>query len=86
MIFLSLLINTILFFLVLNFSYIKQKRTDPNYPDKPFSKLVLFPLALGIIFTLIVDVFKGIFIYQIIFFLIAALLLYWIFYILNSKN
>lgn len=86
MIFLSLLVNTLLFFIIFNLSYIKQKKADPHYPDKPFSKLVLFPLALGIIFTLIVDVFKGIFIYQIIIFIIAALLLYWIFYILLPRS
>ena len=52
MIFLSLLVNTLLFFIIFNLSYIKQKKADPKYPDKPFSKLALFPLALGVIFTL----------------------------------
>ncbi len=85
MIFLSLLLNTLLFFVVLNISYLRQKRRDPNYPDKPFSKLVLFPLALGIVFTLVVDMFKGIFIYQMLLFGLAALFLYWIFYVLNRK-
>lgn len=86
MIFLSLLVNTLLFFIIFNLSYIKQKKADPKYPDKPFSKLALFPLALGVIFTLIVDVFKGIFIYQIIIFIISALLLYWIFYFLLPRS
>ena len=85
MIFLSLVINTLLFFLVFNVSYIKKKRENPEYPDKPLAKLILFPLALGIVFTLIVDVFKGIMLYQLLFFLVAALLLYWIFYVMSKK-
>ena len=85
MIFLSLLLNTLLFFVGLNISYWQQKRRDPQYPDKPFSKLVLFPLTLGIVFTLIVDMFKGIFLYQMLLFGLAALFLYWIFYVLNRK-
>lgn len=82
MIIVSLIINTLIIFLVLNLGYIKKKREDPNYPDKPFKHLVLFPLTLGIIFTLIVDGFKGVIIYQLALFAVAALLLYWIFYIL----
>lgn len=76
----SLLLNITLFFTVLNLSYIKKRRLDPDYPDKPFAKLVIFPVALGTIFTLIVDAFKGIIFYQLIFFVIAAVFLYWIFY------
>ena len=85
MIFLSLILNTLLFFIVLNISYLRQKRQNPDFPDKPFSKLVLFPLALGIVFTLIIDMFKGIFIYQMLLFGVAALFLYWIFYVLSKK-
>ncbi|MEN6460628.1 MAG: hypothetical protein ABFC94_04560 [Syntrophomonas sp.] len=83
MIFFSLLLNTIIFFVVLNLSYFKKKRNDPDYPDKPFTQSVLFPLCLGIVFTLIVDAFKGIMIYQIILFMVAAILLYWIFYMVR---
>lgn len=86
MIIVSLIINTLIIFLVLNIGYIKKKREDPNYPDKPFSKLVIFPLALGIVFTLIVDGFKGVMIYQLALFAAAALLLYWIFYILATPR
>jgi len=86
MIILSLILNTLLFFVVFNISYINQKRLDPDYPDKPFSKLVLFPLALGIVFTLIIDMFKGIFIYQMLLFGLAALFLYWIFYVIGKKT
>ncbi|HHV15709.1 MAG TPA: hypothetical protein GXX58_03945 [Gelria sp.] len=86
MMFFSLLLNTLLFFVVLNISYLRQKRRDPDYPDKPFSKLVLFPLALGIVFTLIVDVFKIFFIYQMVLFGLAALFLYWVFYFFNRKS
>jgi hypothetical protein len=86
MIIVSLIINTLIIFLVLNFGYIRRKREDPDYPDKPFSKLVIFPLALGIVFTLIVDGFKGVMIYQLALFAAAALLLYWIFYILATPR
>lgn len=80
MVIFSLIINVILFFTILNWNYIKNKRKNPDFPDKPFTKLVLFPLALGVVFTLIVDVFKGIVFYQLIIFLVVAILLYWIFY------
>jgi uncharacterized membrane protein YagU involved in acid resistance len=66
-------------------SYFRQKRLNPDFPDKPFSQLVLFPLALGLVFTLIIDMFKGIFIYQLLLFGLAVLLLYWIFYVLGKK-
>lgn len=85
MIVISLLINSVIFFFLLNFSYIKKKRENPNYPDKPISKLLLFPLALGIVFTLIMDVFKGIMFYQLLLFALATLLLYWIFYVLRKE-
>lgn len=85
MTFVSLAINTLIFFVVLNLSYLKKKREDPDYPDKTFAKLFLFPLALGIVFTLIVDVFKGVMFYQLFIFLLAALLLYWIFYVMGKK-
>ncbi len=85
MTFFSLIINTAIFFVVLNFSYIKNKRENPAYPDKPVSQLILFPLALGVTFTLIVDVFRGFMLYQLFIFLLAALLLYWIFYVLKKS-
>lgn len=81
----SWLLNTALFFGLLNISYFSKKRRDPNYPDKPFSKLVLFPVALGTVFTLIVDAFRGVIFYQFLLFLIAAILLYWIFYFLKPR-
>lgn len=83
MILFSLLLNTAIFFMVLNLSYFKNKRNNPDYPAKPFTKLVLFPLCLGIVFTLIVDAFKGIMIYQFLLFMVAAILLYWIFYMVR---
>ncbi|MDD2509770.1 MAG: hypothetical protein PHG94_01350 [Syntrophomonas sp.] len=85
MIFFSLILNTAIFFIALNLSYIKKKRENPAYPDKPVSQLILFPLALGVVFTLIVDVFKGFMLYQLLIFLLAALLLYWIFYVLKKS-
>jgi len=59
MTFLSLLINTAIFFFVMNYSYFKRKKENPDYPDKPVSQVVLFPLAVGIVFSLIVDSFRG---------------------------
>ncbi|KUG02969.1 hypothetical protein ASZ90_019652 [hydrocarbon metagenome] len=86
MIFVSLIINTVIFFLIINWSYLQKKKADPNYPNRPFSKFILFPLALGIVFTLIVDAFKGVMIYQLILFLVAAILLYWIFFVMNNRK
>lgn len=84
MIVISLVINTLLFFLVLNYSYLANKRKDPDYPDKPLARLLLFPLCLGIVFTILVDAFKGIMFYQLILFVLAAILLYWIFYVVRK--
>ncbi|NLB87974.1 MAG: hypothetical protein GX790_01915 [Syntrophomonadaceae bacterium] len=81
----SWLLNVALFFALLNLSYFKNKRKNPDYPDKPFSKLVLFPVALGTVFTLIVDAFRGIIFYQFLLFVVAAILLYWIFYHLKPR-
>ncbi len=86
MILISLIINTVIFFLITNWSYLQKKKSDPNYPDRPLTKVILFPLALGIVFTLIVDAFKGVMIYQLILFVVAALLLYWIFFVMNNRN
>ncbi len=86
MIYLSLTINCLLFFLLLNLSYIKNRRADTGYPEKPFSKLVVFPLTLGIIFTILMDVMKGLMFYQILIFLFAAALLYLFFYVFNGKK
>ncbi len=76
----SLIINVVLFFLIFNLGYLKNKKANPNYPNKPFAQLVVFPLILGILFTLIVDVFKGILFYQLIIFIIVAIILYCVFY------
>lgn len=81
MIAVSLIVNTLIFFAVLNCSYILKKRRDPDYPDKPLGQLLLFPISLGIIFTVLVDAFKGVIFYQLVLFAVAAVLLYWIFYI-----
>lgn len=85
MVFFSLILNTAIFFTILNFSYIKKKRENPAYPDKPVSQLVLFPLALGLVFTLIVDVFRGFILYQLLIFLFVSAILYWVFYILKKN-
>lgn len=81
----SWFLNVLLFLVVLNISYIKNKHHNNNYPDKAFSKLIIFPLALGTVFTIIVDVFKGFVFYQLILFIIAAILLYWVFYFYKPR-
>ncbi len=86
MIAISLIINTVIFFLITNWSYLQKKKADPDYPTRSLTKVILFPLALGIVFTLIVDAFKGVMIYQLILFLLAAVLLYWIFFVMNNRN
>jgi len=84
--FLSLVLNTVLFMVIFNISYWRKKRDNPDYPSKSFGKMILFPLSLGIVFTLIIDVFKGIFIYQMLIFVLAALVLYWFFYVIIPKR
>jgi hypothetical protein len=80
MIIVSLIINSLIFFAILNYSYLAKKKHDPDLPDKPFAQMWLFPLCLGIIFTILVDAFKGVMFYQLILFVLAAILLYWIFF------
>ena len=86
MIAVSLIINTALYFIVLNLGYYRRRRQNPGYPEKPFHQLYLFPLALGIVFTLIVDSFRGIVFHQLLIFLAAALLLYRKFYVLAAPK
>lgn len=76
----SLVINTMAFLLVFNWSYIQKKRVDPNYPSKPIAKSVLFPVGLGIAFTILVDAYKGIIYYQFLLFLAVAAVLFWVIY------
>ncbi|MGI6435970.1 MAG: hypothetical protein ACOX0F_11530 [Syntrophomonadaceae bacterium] len=86
MIIFSLLLNTVIFFILLNAGYLRRRRSDPMCPEKPFHQLYLFPLALGVVFTLIVDSFRGIVMYQLIIFVAAALLLYWIFFVMSGQK
>jgi hypothetical protein len=86
MIAVSLLINTMLFFMILNLGYIRRRRHNPDMPPKPFHQLYLFPLALGIVFTLIVDSFRGIVLYQMMIFLAVTLLLYWVFFVMSGHK
>ncbi len=82
----SLILNTTIFFLIFNMGYLRRRRQDPTCAQKPFHQMYLFPLALGIVFTLIVDSFRGIVMYQMIIFLAAALLLYWIFFVMSARK
>jgi hypothetical protein len=81
-----MLINAVIFILLMNIGYIHNKRLDPNYPDKPITQAFLFPLALAAVFTLLFDVFKGLFIYQILIFGVVAGMLYWLFYVMGNRN
>jgi hypothetical protein len=85
MLFFSFVLNAVIFFLLLNLGYLKRRRQDPDYPQKSISKMVLFPISLAVVFTLLMDTFRGIIFYQFVLFLVAALLLYWIFYIMAKK-
>jgi len=86
MLILSLLINIILFFLIFNIGYLNRKKTNPATPDKPISQMYLFPLAIAILFTLIMDAVKGIFYYQMLIFIVAAILIYLLFYKAGQKK
>ncbi|WP_054695611.1 hypothetical protein [Syntrophomonas palmitatica] len=82
----SFLINAVIFFLLLNIGYIRNKRMNPSYPDKSISQAFIFPLALALVFTLLFDVFKGLFIYQILIFAVSAGILYWLFYMMGKNK
>ncbi|HWP98291.1 MAG TPA: hypothetical protein VN426_15705 [Syntrophomonadaceae bacterium] len=82
---LSLILYCLIFFLIINWSYIQKKRQDPDCPDRPLDQLVLFPVALGVAFTLIARIFRGIFLYQTVLFLLTAALLYWVFFLAKKK-
>jgi len=82
----SLLINILIFFLLVNLQYFSRKRQDPNYPKKSLVKMLAFPLALGIAFTVLFDVIKGFMIYQLLIFSIVAGFLYWLFYVAGGRK
>ncbi|HRY13101.1 MAG TPA: hypothetical protein P5309_05980 [Syntrophomonadaceae bacterium] len=73
-------INSIIFLLIFNWSYIQKRRVDPNYPPKPIAQSILFPLGLAVAFTMLVDAYRGVMYYQLIMFLLVAALLFWMFY------
>lgn len=81
----SLVFNVLLFFLLLNWNYLGEKRRNPNHPDRSLSMLVGLPLALGLVFTLVNRVFKVMFIYQIVIFIVLAALIYWVFFLTRKK-
>jgi len=70
-------VNTLIFLMVFNWSYIQKRRLDPNYPPKPLAQSVFFPVSLGIAYTILVDAYKGILYYQLILFLVVAVVLFW---------
>jgi len=70
-------INILIFLLIFNWSYIQKKRLDPSYPNKPITSSLLFPAALAVAYTLLVDAYKGVIYYQLILFLVVAAVLYW---------
>jgi len=74
---LSFLLNTLVFILLFNWSYIQKRRVNPDCPRKPIARSLIFPVALGIAYTLLVDMYKGIFFYQLFLFLIVGLVLFW---------
>ena len=82
----SLAINIFVFLLLFNWSYIQNRRKNPDYPPKPMSRSLMFPVSLGIAYTLLVDMYKGIFYYQLFLFLIVAAVLFWKLYGSNKKG
>lgn len=75
--FVSMAVNTLVFILVFNWSYIQKRRLDPNHPRKPLAQSIVFPVSLGIAYTILVDAYKGILYYQLILFLVVAAVLFW---------
>ena len=82
MIFLSFVINALIFLLVFNLGFSDKKKK--NHQTRSLSKTLFFPLALAVAFTLLIDIFKGLFVLQILLFLMVAALLYYIFFIFNK--
>lgn len=82
---LSIVLNVLLFFLLINWNYLSEKRRNPNHPDRSLSLLVGLPLALGIVFTLVNRVFRFMFFYQIVIFIVLAALIYWSFFLTKKK-
>jgi len=82
----SLLMNVAVFFLLVNIQYFNRKRNEPDYPKKPLVKMVLFPVALGVAFTVLFDIIKGFMFYQLIIFGLVAGFLYWLFYVAGQRR
>ncbi|QGT99280.1 hypothetical protein SYNTR_0687 [Candidatus Syntrophocurvum alkaliphilum] len=79
MIIASFLVYSIIFLTIFNYSYLKEKKENPNIPKKPISKAFWFPVSLALAFTIIVDAMKFFFIFNIIIFLVVGVVLYWLF-------
>lgn len=73
----SLLVNITVFLLIFNWSYIMKRRKLPNYPSGSVGRTILLPISLGIAYTFLIDVYKGIFYYQLFLFFIVAGFLFW---------
>lgn len=76
----SLAINIVIFFLLANMNYFTRKRKDSDYPKKSLTKMIIFPIMLGVTFTLLFDIIKGFMLYQLLIFGLVAGFLYWLFY------
>lgn len=86
MFFISFFLNCYLFFMLFNLSYFRQRKEDPYYPEKPLSKLLFVPTFIAIVFTLLLDVMKGMMIYNVLLFVIIAAVIYLIFYVFGGKK
>lgn len=73
MFWISLLLNCIIFFIVINLGRWARFRRQPD--EDSFRPSILFPVALGLILTLL-DSFRLAFIQQLVLFLLAAVLIY----------
>jgi len=75
MFWISLILNCLLFLAIINLGYWARHRR--NKEAYPFYPSILLPVALGTVLTLI-DSLRLSFLQQLVFFLIAAALIYWL--------
>lgn len=85
MAYLSVVFNIFLFFLLINWSYLSEKRRNPATPERSLSLLIGLPVALGLLLTVVNRMFRVVFIYQIFIFLLLAGLIYWAFLVFKKK-
>ena len=84
MIAISLVLNCLVFWVLLNLGWWVERRQRTDARPRPLTQTLLLPLALGVGLT-IVDSLRLAFFYQLLVFIIVAILLYWLFSIFLKK-